>query len=117
MAEMGALGQITIEVLERADRVILELGGELDLANAARLQSAIDNTAAAAKPLIVLDLERLEFIDSSGLRVILAGAERARARGQRFALTPASEQVERLLEVTGATKRLTRIAAADAVPA
>jgi anti-sigma B factor antagonist len=117
MPEVDALGRLTIEVRECPDRVILGLGGELDLANASQLLAAIATPAVESKRTIVFDLGRLEFIDSAGLRVILAAADDAQARGQRFALTGASEQVQRLLEVTGATKRLARIGAADDTPA
>jgi len=114
---MAIPGQLNIEVRERADRAILVLVGECDLANADRLEQAIESPAVTSKPMIVLDLERLEFMDSSGLRTILAGADGAAARGQRFAVTAPSEQVQRLLEVTGAAKRLTLLSASDEVPA
>lgn len=117
MPGVGASGQLTIELRERPDRVILALAGELDLANASQLQAALDSPAVESGPMIVLDLEQLAFIDSSGLRVILAGADSASARGQQFAVASASEQVQRLLEITGATKRLTRIGAPDDAPA
>jgi anti-sigma B factor antagonist len=114
---MGTEGQLTIAARERGDRIVLALEGELDLANASGLESAIASSAVQASPMLVLDLERLDFIDSTGLRVILAAADAAAARGQRFALTPGSEQVQRLLSVTGASKRLATIAPAGDVPA
>jgi anti-sigma B factor antagonist len=109
---MGVQGQLTIETREGAGRVTLALDGELDLANASGLEGAMTSPSVETSPMLVLDLERLSFIDSTGVRVILAAAEAAAARGQRFALTEGSEQVERVLSITGTTKRLAMISAA-----
>jgi len=110
-------GQLTIEVRERADRVILVLEGELDLLNASQLEDALDDPAAERGAMLVLDLERLHFMDSTGLRAIFAAVQKAGERGQRFALTPGSDQVQRLLSVTGVAKSLPIIAGPDGVPA
>ncbi len=58
---------------------------------------------------------QLRFIDSTGLRSILITLEHCRARGQEFAITPGSAQVQRLLSVTGVAEHLPTIATADGV--
>lgn len=103
-------GQLTIEVSERADRLVIALAGELDLVHAARLEEVFEDPSVASSRMLVLDLERVGFIDSTGLRAILAVADAAGGRGQRLALTRGSAQVQRLLSVTGAIKHLTTIA-------
>jgi anti-anti-sigma factor len=104
---------LRIEARKEHDRVVLGLHGELDLVGAPMLQSEIDSETVAAAPLIVLDLEDLEFIDSSGLRVILSAHERARERGQAFALTRGSHQVQRLLSIAGVSGHLQIIGSPD----
>jgi anti-anti-sigma factor len=104
---------LRIEARTEHDRVVLGLHGELDLVGAPMLQSEIDSETVAAAPLIVLDLEDLQFIDSSGLRVILSAHERARARGQAFALTRGSHQVQRLLSIAGVSGHLQIIGSPD----
>ncbi|HLH14273.1 MAG TPA: STAS domain-containing protein, partial [Solirubrobacteraceae bacterium] len=69
------------------------------------------------EPLIVLDLQQLQFIDSTGLRSILTVLERCRQRGQEFAITPGSQQVQRLLRITGVAEHLPTISAADEIVA
>jgi len=86
--------------------VVLELHGELDLAGAPLLQEEIDTAEGQAPAMLVLDLEDLAFIDSSGLRVILSAHERAKERGHAFALTRGSQQVQRLLTIAGVSDRL-----------
>jgi anti-anti-sigma factor len=102
-----------METRTEQDRVVLALHGELDLVGAPLLQSEIESEAVAAAGLIVLDLEDLQFIDSSGLRVILSANERARERGQGFALTRGSPQVQRLLSIAGVSGHLQIISSPD----
>lgn len=80
---------------------MLALHGELDLLGAPLLQQEIDSAEIEARGIVVLDLEDLQFIDSAGLRVILAAHESARKNGQEFALTRGTEQVQRLFAIAG----------------
>jgi anti-anti-sigma factor len=105
---------LQIDLRSEHDRVVLALHGELDLVGAPLLQSEIDSPSVQQAPMVVLDLEDLQFIDSSGLRVILSAHERARERGQAFALTRGSEQVQRLLAIAGVSGHLTMLASPDA---
>jgi anti-sigma B factor antagonist len=110
---MGVQDQLRIEVRHEADRVILRLGGELDMANAPRLADAIENASMDTRAMVVLDLQRLQFIDSTGLRAILSARARSQEHGQGLAITPGSQQVQRLLSVTGVSEHLRVIAAPD----
>jgi anti-sigma B factor antagonist len=113
---MRVQDQLRIDVRHEADRVVLSLAGELDLATAELLEQAID-AAENGEQLVVLDLQALEFIDSTGLRGVLAALEGCRERGQEFAITPGSPQVQRLLSVTGVSGHLRTIASGDEVVA
>ncbi|MEA2200796.1 MAG: anti-sigma factor antagonist [Solirubrobacteraceae bacterium] len=110
---MGVGDQLVIDVRREADRVIVRLDGELDMANAPLLQAAIEKAHRDDNSMLVLDLERLQFMDSTGLRIILWARERCQENGHELALTPGSEQVQRLLSVSGAGEHLRVIAAAD----
>lgn len=81
--------------------------GELDLATAPTLEEALQATESDADRLpIVLDLRQLSFIDSSGLRVVLAAAKRAEAAGRRLVIIRGANQVDRVLSVTGSDRHL-----------
>jgi anti-sigma B factor antagonist len=97
---------LRIEVRREPDRIVVSLHGELDLASAPLLQSELESTETGETALLVLDTDDLEFIDSTGLRIILAAHERAQERGQQFALTRGSQQVQRLLNITRVDERL-----------
>lgn len=110
---MAVRDQLQIDVRHDGGRAILVLAGELDLASAEILQRAVDDPTLAAEPMLVLDLEQLQFIDSTGLRIILKALERCRSRGQEFAITRGSPQVQRLLSITGVAAHLPTISSAD----
>jgi anti-sigma B factor antagonist len=93
--------------------VVLELHGELDLLGAPLLQKEIESPEIEAQPIVVLDLEDLQFIDSAGLRVILTTYEHSRQTGKEFALTPGTEQVQRLFTIAGVSEHLRIIRSSD----
>jgi anti-anti-sigma factor len=91
---------LQIDVRSERDRIVLCLHGELDLASAPLLQGEIEGANADEATLVVLDLDDLRFIDSTGLRIILAAHERMQERGETLALTRGSQQVQRLMRIT-----------------
>ena len=110
---MGAGDQLAIEVRSEADRVIIRLDGELDMASGPTLQAAVEEADSESKPMLVLDMQGLQFIDSTGLRIVLWARERCQEADREFALTPGSQQVQRLLSVSGAGEHLRIIASPD----
>jgi anti-sigma B factor antagonist len=87
-------------VRNQADAVVVHLDGELDLASAPQFEVELERAEVTAAATLVLDLRDLQFIDSAGLRMIVSAHENARERGQEFAVTRGSEQVQRLLAIT-----------------
>ena len=77
----------------------LVLSGELDVAVAQQLETAIISCADAAA--LTLDLSQLSFMDSTGLRVILLADSLCKARRIVFALVPGPRQVQRIFEMAG----------------
>ncbi len=110
---MAVQDQLLIDVRHDKDRVVLSMRGELDLASAPLLQAEIQSSEVEAAAVLVLDLKELTFIDSTGLRVLLAAYEGSRERGQEFAVTQGSPQVQRLFSITGVGERLHIIAPGD----
>lgn len=104
---------LRIDVRNEPDRVVLGLHGELDLLGAPLLQKQIESAEVGAKGIVVLDLQDLQFVDSAGLRVILAAHERAHSQGQELALTRGPEQVQRLFTIAGVNEHLRIILSPD----
>jgi anti-sigma B factor antagonist len=88
------------------DRATVALRGELDLAGVDRARQAIEQAEAGDASLLVLDLSQLEFIDSTGLEVVLRAARRAHDDGRRLIVQRPSRYVRRLLEITAIDQSL-----------
>ena len=111
---MAAL-EIAVEQHEAQTRVVL--AGELDIASTDRLERELAAVEGNSPGVLVLDLRRVEFIDSTGLRALIAADERARSDGRRLALVSGSDAVERLLSVTRLDQRLEVVDAPDSLQA
>lgn len=82
-----------------AGRVRLELVGELDIAGAAGLEDRLEALAEGSDH-VVLDLHRLQFIDSSGLRVLVSAVTEARRDNRSLVLEgPVAPQVRQIIDL------------------
>lgn len=84
---------------------VVALAGELDLANADTAESALESSLEDPAVRVVVDMRELEFIDSTGIALLVAalGGE----EGKRIAFIPSSAPaVTRVLELTGLAHRL-----------
>jgi anti-anti-sigma factor len=97
--------EFRIEEDRRDGTVVLRLHGELDLASADAVAQRLDGLAESGEP-VLLDVDRLSFMDSSGLRIVLQAAETSRTSDWSFSLTAGSEQVRNLFASAGVTDRL-----------
>ena len=93
----------------------MRLAGEADLASAPVLEAALQGICAAATAKVLLiDLERVTFMDSTGLRALLVAKELCANSGIELRVLPGNAQVQRLLEVAGLTDQFCFGAAASA---
>ena len=94
-----------IEESSRNGTTVLTLHGELDLASADGLSARLAELRDDGEP-VLLDLDQLEFIDSSGLRVLLQAVQDSESSGWGFHVTRGSAAVARLLHGAGLEGRL-----------
>jgi anti-sigma B factor antagonist len=94
-----------IDLVERDDMVVVVVEGELDLAAAPDFSAWLARAETSPAPAIVVDLDRVSFMDSSGVHALLQFSVSERNR-HRLGVTRGSPQVQRLLEVTGLTRYL-----------
>jgi anti-sigma B factor antagonist len=86
--------------------VRLALSGELDISTGMRLDEELKRWEADEPGLMVIDLRRLEFMDSSGLRTLIAADSRARDGGRRLVIVQGPDVVKRVFRVTRLDERL-----------
>jgi anti-anti-sigma factor len=87
-------------------RLHLALRGELDLSTVAKLQAELIRIEMDRPPVVVLDLSRLTFLDSMGLRCVLSAAERAREQERRLVVVRGPDAVQRVFSITRLDERL-----------
>jgi anti-sigma B factor antagonist len=93
----------SIEEHQEGGVSVISVAGELDIATAPQLCARLDASRAGRNPRMLVDLTKVEFCDSTGLRALLGAASEVRAHGGRFAMVcPPDGDVARLLEVVGA---------------
>lgn len=95
--------------------VVVALEGELDLASAADAEGRIQRAEVEGSPsTLVLDLRAVRFMDSTGLRIILAADSRARRDGRRLQLIRGPEAVHRVFRIALLDQRLEFVDPEDA---
>jgi anti-sigma B factor antagonist len=96
--------EVTVE--QRGGTVHVLLSGELDISTATRLEDELGRQEAERPALIVLDLQRLTFMDSTGVRLLISADARAREEGRSVAIVQGNEMVQRVMRLTRLDERL-----------
>ncbi|MGI8506799.1 MAG: STAS domain-containing protein [Solirubrobacteraceae bacterium] len=96
----------TTEVRSEGRAAIIVVRGELDLASSPELEEQLERVWDSGTELVVIDLRELEFMDSTGLSVIVRAHQRLTEEGRVLSLVKGSQQVQRLFDVTGVAERL-----------
>jgi anti-sigma B factor antagonist len=97
--EGAAMFSVHLSTRDGDGHVIVALGGELDVVDAAGVAAALA-AVAAREPEIIVDLAGLEFIDSSGVAALARGRKLARHAGGDLLLAAPRHQVLRVLTLT-----------------
>jgi anti-anti-sigma factor len=102
---------------ERRDdgALVIALAGELDLVNAPRWEDELAAIEANPPETMILDLRGISFIDSTGLRAVIAADQRARSSNRRLVVVGGAPAVDRLFSVTQLEQRLEIVDDPDAV--
>ena len=106
---------LNIDTQERDGRVHVLLRGELDLSTVGQVQDALERVEAGSPSVVVLDLSKLSFLDSTGLRCLVTANERAREQGRRLVIVRGPDAVQRVFSITGLDDRLEIVDDASAV--
>jgi anti-sigma B factor antagonist len=89
-------------VVEAGDgHALVTAAGELDVSNAGNLTSAVQAAFSDGFAAVVVDLQRVTFLDSSGARALVNCDRSARQAGGRFAVVASRPQVRRSLTLLG----------------
>lgn len=92
--------QLTMERTSNGQVELLEVTGEIDIASASRLISGLNEAVRDCDKPVVVDLTAVEFMDSTGLALLLNAHRRLARRKQGFAVVCSNGPVHRVFEIT-----------------
>jgi len=94
--------EVKVGDLEQGVRTI-SVRGELDLSTAPELEGPLDRALESDEGSVLIDLSRCEFIDSTGIALIVRAWQRLNSgeNGRALVLCSQNDQVRRVLEITG----------------
>lgn len=90
-----------ISVIRSDEEVAVVVVGELDIESARTLERSVSPLRGPEVKRVLLDLSQVEFIDSTGLRVLIALRNGAKRNGHSLTLRPPARVVQRVFQITG----------------
>lgn len=94
---------LDLDVSERDGHAVVIVKGEVDLATSPQLRESLAGVVESATS-IVVDLDQVGFIDSTGIGVLVGGVKRARGHGGDLSLVCTQRRILKVLEITGLTQ-------------
>lgn len=85
------------------DCAVLKISGEVDVFTAPKLREQVVDLAAKGVVHIVADLSSVEFLDSTGLGVLVGGLKRLRTQDGSLSLVMTTDRISRIFKITGLT--------------
>ena len=106
-----------LDVTEHGTITVLAVRGEVDVYTAPRLREKLVELVSQGKHNIVVDLEAVDFLDSTGLGVLVGGLKRLRSHDGDLSLVCTQHRILKVFEITGLTKVFTIHESVDAAVA
>ena len=95
---------LSLETRHENDRTVIEVGGEIDVYTAPKLRERIIELVDEGQYHLVVDLEKVEFLDSTGLGVLVGGLKRVRGHDGSLQLVCTQERLLKIFRITGLSK-------------
>jgi len=95
---------LSLSTRTEGDKTVVEVGGEIDVYTAPKLREQLVELVSAGQYHIVVDMERVDFLDSTGLGVLVGGLKRVRAHDGSLRLVCTQERILKIFRITGLTK-------------
>ena len=96
--------ELSLNTSTQGQYEVLAVGGEIDVYTAPRLRERLIDLVNQGHHHLVVDVEKVEFLDSTGLGVLVGGLKRVRANGGRLAIVCTQERLLKIFRITGLEK-------------
>ena len=98
---------LTLETRETAGHTVVSVGGEIDVYTAPRLRDKITELVSSGHHSLIIDMENVDFLDSTGLGVLVGGLKKVRAQDGTMSLICSQDRLLKIFKITGLAKVFT----------
>ncbi|HEY8313329.1 MAG TPA: STAS domain-containing protein [Candidatus Baltobacteraceae bacterium] len=96
---------IKVNVREaQGDSYVVDLNGEIDVYTSPKVKDAIGDLIDKGHYNLIINLEKVRYIDSTGLGVLIGGLKRVREHGGTVNLVCTNPQIKKIFDITGLVK-------------
>ena len=95
---------LSLTTRDEGDRTVVAVGGEIDVYTAPKLREAIVTAIDAGHTRLIIDVENVAFLDSTGLGVLVGALKRVRADGGSLDIVCTHERILKIFGITGLDK-------------
>jgi anti-sigma B factor antagonist len=95
---------LTLSTREADGTTVVAVGGEIDVYTAPRLRDKFTELVAAGSYDIIVDMQNVEFLDSTGLGVLVGGLKKVRAHDGSLDLVCTQDRLLKIFRITGLAK-------------
>ena len=95
---------LSLETRQEDGRTIVAVGGEIDVYTAPKLRDKITELVGEGNHQLVIDMENVDFLDSTGLGVLVGGLKKVRAHDGSMELICTQERLLKIFRITGLAK-------------
>ena len=92
---------LLLDTRQAGDWTVVDVRGEVDLYTAPRLKTLLTDLTGSGRNRLAIEFGGVEFMDSTGLGVLISGLKRCREAGGTLALVAPTEPVRKVLGITG----------------
>jgi len=96
--------ELSVTSRQEGTRTVIAVGGEIDVYTAPKLREQLIDLVSAGQYHLVVDMEGVDFLDSTGLGVLVGGLKRVRAHDGSLRLVCTQERILKIFRITGLTK-------------
>jgi anti-sigma B factor antagonist len=95
---------LDLETGKKGDVAIISLRGEIDVYTAPRLRQALIDLVEGGSKDIVVDMDKVDFLDSTGLGVLVGGLKRVKSNDGEMKLVVTQDRIMKIFDITGLAK-------------
>lgn len=106
-SRLGEIVDLSLETRQVDGLTLVAVGGEIDVYTAPKLRDKITELVNAGSTRLVVDLEKVDFLDSTGLGVLVGGLKKVRAQDGTMSLVCSQERLLKIFRITGLAKVFT----------